>query len=749
MIIIGMTVALVALLFIYWGAYLHPHRPEFLSVAGILSDAMGLVVAFIPEGMPIAVALTLALVAKRMKAVNVLPKSLTTVETLGCVTVICSDKTGTLTENKMAVESVGFVDGSMTRSEAQAAAAAGGDQTGNARSLAVHSLTLCSAICNDAQFTSSVPSKETDEKIQQPVTGEQPVNGNATDAAILRFADSVSPVEGLRRLHPRVSAIPFNSRNKWMLTVMAVDGTKGEYEIMLKGAPDVLIPHCTRAVSTISSEPVELDGEHRQAVISQQETWARQGQRVLVMASKRLRMDPQIFETSAQEEQLAKLALHDLTLIGLVGIMDPPRADIPHTVSECRRSGSRFMMVTGDFKLTAAAIGQKVGILTSTIDPYFLENMKDARELTERGWLSGGLVLQGTDIDKLSEEDWDVVCKFEEIVFARTTPEQKLRIVNHFQKRDDNVVAVTGDGVNDAAALKAADVGIAMGGGSDVAIEAADLVLLGDFSSIVKGISLGRLVFQNLQKVISYLLPAGSWSEDWPVLLNVFLGVPLPLSSFLMIVICCFTDLFCCLTLIMETEEYDLLELKPRNSKHDHLINTRVYGHSYLFIGMIETICAHAMYFYYMHSVAGIPASSLFLAFEKWQDGYYGYTADQLGHFVAAGQSVYFVTLVILQWGNIMSVRNRKLSIFQANPFTRAKNGRRNLWIPLGILLSLVIAIFVTEEPGMQNIFQTASIPIRFWFLPIPLAIGLVMMDEIRKVFCRVWPKGMIAYLSW
>ena len=357
----------------------------------------------------------------------------------------------------------------------------------------------------------------------------------------------------------------------------------------------------------------------------------------------------------------------------------------------------------------------------------------------------GSLVLDGPQIPALEDHDWDIICRYEEIVFGRTTPNQKLLIVNQFRDRG-YVVAVTGDGVNDAPALRAADVGIAMASGSDVALEAADLVLLDKFDSIVEAIRLGRLVFQNLQKVIGYLLPAGSWSEIWPVLMNVFIGVPLPLSSFLMIIICVFTDLFLSLSLIMEKEEFDLLELPPRNTKRDHLINLKIYGQSYLFIGVMETICAHAMFFLYMYKHAGIPFHALVFAFEAYSDGFYGYTEAQLVRFNTVGQCVYFAALVILQWGNILSIRNKRLSILQADPITKK---RRNPWLPLGALISLGIAIFVTEVPGIQNLFGTASIPIEFWLIPLPLALGILVMDEMRKLVVRTWPKGPIARIAW
>jgi sodium/potassium-transporting ATPase subunit alpha len=418
-------------------------------------------------------------------------------------------------------------------------------------------------------------------------------------------------------------------------------------------------------------------------------------------------------------------------------------------------------MVTGDFGLTATAIARRVGIFSDESAPpdnySTIVAMRGSEDVDEKSYRFTGsctnegfhskrsLLLEGAQIDLLNPSDWDIINEYVEIVFARTTPNQKLLIVNSLRERH-NAVAVTGDGVNDAPALRAADVGIALASGSDVALEAADLILIEDFSSIVTAVRLGRLVFQNLQKVISYLLPAGSWSEIWPVLLNVFFGVPLPLSSFLMIIICVFTDLFLSLSLIMEKEEFDLLSLPPRDHKRDHLINVKIYIQSYLFVGVMETICAHGMFFLYMYRHAGIPASALFFAFEQYSDGFYGYSETELTHFNTVGHCVYFVTLVFLQWGNILSVRNKRLSIIQADPIRKP---RRNPWLLLSAAISVAIAVFVTEEPGIQRIFGTAAIPIEHWFLPLPLALGILSMDEIRKLIVRTWPKGPISRIAW
>ncbi len=213
-----------------------------------------------------------------------------------------------------------------------------------------------------------------------------------------------------------------------------------------------------------------------------------------------------------------------------------------------------------------------------------------------------------------------------------------------------------------------------------------------------------------------------------------------------MIIICVFTDLFLSLSLIMEKVEYDLLSQPPRNPKKDHLINLKIYAQSYLFIGVLETISAHAMYFLYYWRHAKIPMSALFFAFEKYQDGFYGYTEAELEAFNVTGQCVYFVTLVILQLGNILSIRNKRLSILQADPLRKQ---RRNPWLLVSAIISLSIAVFVTQEPGIQKLFGTAAVPYEFWLIPFPLALGILCMDELRKLGVRIWPKGVLARIAW
>ncbi|KAI5467951.1 hypothetical protein BGZ63DRAFT_399485 [Mariannaea sp. PMI_226] len=741
-IICCMTIFLALLILFTWAGWLRVDHPDYMSVPAMLVNVMACVVAFIPEGMPVGVALTLMMVARRMKAVNILPKGLSTVETLGCVNVICSDKTGTLTQNQMFVSSVAFVDRKFDSADEFHQQHGGAES--NQSAAAMHRAAL---LCNDASFDPTT--------IHLPVL-EQTVRGNATDSAVLRFAVSGSSGSDLKDKNPRVFQVPFNSKNKWMLALFNSDDEAGKYRAFVKGAPDILLPGCTKYWSSASDSVKLLDDDARRKFQQIQDEASRRAERVIVLCEKFItpRADP---GTNAFSDEVTSSAVQDLIIVGMLGIIDPHRPEIPATVQQCRLAGTRFFMVTGDYALTAAAIARNCGIFTGSADPDSIHTVQSGIETVElRGnaaskrekrtpIIKRSLLLEGSNLGHLTQEDWDIVCAYDEIVFARTTPEQKLRIVTELRARD-NVVAVTGDGVNDAPALRAADVGVAIVTGSDVAIEASDLVLLDRFDSIVDAMRLGRLVFQNLQKVISYLLPAGSWSEIWPVMLNVFFGVPLPLSAFLMIIICVFTDLFLSLSLIMEKEEFDLMSLPPRHHRHDHLVNTRIYTQAYLFTGFMETITAHAMFFLYMYRYAGMPVHELFFLFEGYTEGYRGYTQKELVQFNNTGQCVYFVTLVFLQWGNILAVRNRRMSIVQSNPIIGPK---RNPWLLLSMLISLVFAIFVTEVPGIQNLFDTASVPIEFWFIPLPLGLGILVVDEIRKLIVRRYPKSILAKIAW
>ncbi|OAX77218.1 hypothetical protein ACJ72_08486, partial [Emergomyces africanus] len=374
-------------------------------------------------------------------------------------------------------------------------------------------------------------------------------------------------------------------------------------------------------------------------------------------------------------------AREDLTFVGLVGLVDPVREEIPAVVRTLRTAGIRIMMVTGDFKLTALAIAVDCGIIKTT--PPLIHGLAEL----DRGFISSpekleslrSIVISGPELMTLNESQWEQLCKYEEIVFARTTPEQKLRIVKEFQARE-NIVAMTGDGVNDAPALKAADVGVALGSGSDIAIEAADMVLLDSFAAIVEAVKYGRVVFDNLKKTIIYLLPAGSFSEFWPVMANVALGVPQILSSFLMVCFpFLFTDAAGAITLAYEKPESDVLLRPPRVPKKDRLVDARLIFYAYGFIGVYECAMSFIMAFWYMER-RGIPFSALALKYGNLDSKY---DRDYVAEITNKASSIYFVNLVVMQFFNLLAVRTRRLSIFQQPPIFKKQSKNPSIFIAM------------------------------------------------------------------
>lgn len=314
------------------------------------------------------------------------------------------------------------------------------------------------------------------------------------------------------------------------------------------------------------------------------------------------------------------------------------------------------MKVTGDFALTAQAIAVECGIISTPSN--FIDDVNSlSRE--QRSSVSTtsssrkavrfshelytSIVLSGPELITLNDHQWDQLCHYDEIVFARTTPEQKLRIVSEFQKRSE-IVAMTGDGVNDAPSLKRADIGIALGSGSDIAIEAADMVLLESFSAIVEAVQYGRVVFDNLKKTIAYLLPAGSFSEFWPVMTNVMFGLPQILSSFLMIIICCFTDCAAATVLAYESPEADVLLRKPRRPGVDRLVDWKLILQSYGFIGMAQTTASFAMSYWFLER-NGIQFSDLWFKYGELREGL---DKDFVAQKLNEASSIYFVNLVVM-----------------------------------------------------------------------------------------------------
>ncbi|KAH7175637.1 hypothetical protein EDB81DRAFT_836005 [Dactylonectria macrodidyma] len=757
LVICSIMFLMIIIVIVLWAAWLRKEYPDWISVPNLIISCVSVAVAFIPEGLPVALTASMTISANMMRKQKILCKSLKTVETLGSVSVICSDKTGTLTQNKMVVTECAIGEKRMVADQVRDMMIL--NQQTNPKNNSITQLRAVAGLCNAGIFDASTINRPLHERI---------IHGDATDQAILRFSEGLGEVSELRRFWNTKYELAFNSKNKYMIkafTLAHQSGVSlalpadtasvfgpGDVLLTIKGAPEILLNRVTSYVNP-SGVTVTLDDATRKSMELIKDEWASQGRRVLLLARKALSASvfPPGMSGLAMESEMSKQASSGLTLVGLVGIVDPPRPEIPDVIDTLRHAGIRIFMVTGDFALTAQAIAKECGIVTSrnvdsidalhrttTIDPSLR-----ALELDFGGdGPREAIVLSGPELITLNEGQWDQLAMYREIVFARTTPEHKLRIVREFQARGQ-IVGMTGDGVNDAPSLRAADVGIAMGSGSDIAIEAADMVLLDTFSSVVEALRYGRMMFDNLKKTVAYLLPAGSFSEFWPVMTNVAFGIPQILSSFLMIIICLFTDAVAAIALAYEAPEADVLLRKPRVPGKDRLVDWQLIVQAYGVVGMMETTASFAMSFWYLQR-NGIPFSEIWFSFGKIPDSI---DPDYYTQKLYEASSIYFVNLVVMQWFNLLAVRTRRLSIVQHPPLFNRET--QNLYLFPAILFSLVMAFLWLYPPTLQRVLLTAGVPVEYWFLPMTFGLGIVVADEARKYCVRKWPKGILARMAW
>merc|ERR1712226_559849 len=568
---------------------------------------IGIIVANVPEGLLATVTVCLTLTAKRMAAKNCLVKNLEAVETLGSTSCICSDKTGTLTQNRMTVAHMWF-DNQIVEADTSE------DQSGSSFDKGAagwKTLERVAMLCNRAEFKGG----------QESVSVlKREVNGDASEAAILKCTELTNgKVMEYRARNKKVVEIPFNSTNKFQVSVHEQeDKSDSRYLLVMKGAPERILQRCSSIVIDGTERPLTEDW--KQAFETAYMELGGLGERVLGFCDFLLPEDkyPQGYPFDADEENFP---LEGLRFVGLMSMIDPPRAAVPDAVLKCRSAGIKVIMVTGDHPITAKAIARSVGIIsdgTETVEDIATRKGIPVAEVNPREALAA--VVHGGEIKDLSEKALDEILMYHtEIVFARTSPQQKLIIVEGCQ-RMGRIVAVTGDGVNDSPALKKADIGVAMGiAGSDVSKQAADMILLDDnFASIVTGVEEGRLIFDNLKKSIAYTLTSNI-PEISPFLMFILINIPLPLGTVTILCIDLGTDLVPAISLAYEKAETDIMKRQPRCPVRDKLVNERLISMAYGQIGMIQASAGFFVYFVILAENGFLP-DKLFGLREEWEN---------------------------------------------------------------------------------------------------------------------------------
>jgi magnesium-transporting ATPase (P-type) len=645
---------------------------------------IGVMVACVPEGLQVTVSSALAINVLKMVKQHVLVKRLSAVQTLGSVTVICTDKTGTITKGEMTVNKIWVKDRVIEVSGLGYMPV--GDFTINGEPLeegetkSLDKILEIAALCNGA-------------KVDPPSDKNKnwSVIGDPTDGALLVAALKYGQIiEELIEEKPTIDILPFSFERKRMSTIHAVND---DILIYTKGAPRNILDLCTKVF--VDGKVEDLTQESIEWIETRIHEFANEGLRVIAFAYKQIPKND--YKKGGETEK-------DLIFVGLAGMRDPPRTEVKDAVEKAKQAGIKTVIITGDYGPTAQAIAQEVGIVE-----------KDFAQ-----------VIRGVDLEDLSDQTIVDEVKKGNVIFARVAPEQKLRIVKVLKKSGE-IVAVTGDGANDAPSLKEADIGVAMGAsGTDVAREAADIVLLNDsFASIVKAVESGRAIYENIRKFIVYVF-SHNWAELIPFVLYAALGIPLPLLVVQVLAIDLAIDVIPSLALSREPPEAGIMEEPPRSIK-ERLFTRRVLSRS-VFIGVIIAAgamigCLNAWAAGGWHLGMPVPVD--------WQFGVSGVTPNPL---YLKGVTMMFAGIVVAQAGNVLACRTSKQSIFKTSIKT-------NKWIIAGIVAQLSILAFLVYVPLMQRVFGTVALGLTDWLFLISLALIVVFAEEIRKFFSRRFGK--------
>ena len=645
--------------------------------------ALGMIVAFIPEGLLPTVTLSLAMAVQRMAKEHALVKRLSAVETLGCTTVICSDKTGTLTQNEMTVTHA-WLPGQEFNVTGLGYAPEGKIMAGDKEVTAsdnpdLKMLLTAAGLCSNARV---VPPNEENDRYT--------VLGDPTEACLGVVAQKAGiDLRQQVEATPRLRELPFDSRRKRMSTIHQLEKpVNGCQRIAyIKGAPKEVMELCTGVYQ--NEARIDMTEEQRAEIMKENDKYASMGLRVLAVACRYLGKDDNL--PAAMSAYTPELIEQNMIFIGLVVMMDPPRPEVADAVEQCHRANIRIIMITGDYGLTAESIAKRIGIVRG-------EHPR---------------IVAGIELEKMSDEELKTVLK-EEVIFARVAPEQKYQVVVALQELG-HIVAVTGDGVNDSPALKKADIGVAMGiSGTDVAKEAAEMILTDDnFASIVKAIQEGRAVYSNIRKFLLYIFNS-NMSEAVPSAAFLFSrgGIPLPLTVMQILSIDLGTDMLPALGLGTEMPEEGIMDRPPRSTK-ETLLNKRLVILAFFWYGLIESAVSMAAYFFVnmLHGWPAVPLASSGMVYTQ-------------------ATTMALASIVFCQIGVVECARTERQSIFKTGLFTN-KN------IIRGIVFEIFLITAIMYVPFLQDIFQTASIGWKHWIFLVFCPVPIVALDELRKAYLR------------
>ena len=611
-----------------------------LDILETFLASVSLAVAAIPEGLPATLTITLALGVKAMASRNAIIRSMPSVETLGSATVICSDKTGTLTKNQMTVTQIYTSDGNTFE-----ITGVGYDSSGD--------FLLTNNKVDPYQYPTLIETLKAGYLCNESSYNDGVITGDPTEGALLIAAKKISSFE---LNHKQVDIIPFESERRFMATLN--EDENGKRVIYVKGSPEKILEHSDHYIS--SSGKATLDDSRVTAITNKADEMASLGLRVIGLA---------YLEIESNITTIEPLDISNLTFVGLQGMIDPPREEVKESIKKCKSAGIRVIMITGDHVLTASAIGRKLGI-------------------DSEGAISG------SDIDKLSDED--VIKTLKHVsVFARTSPEHKLRIVNLLQSQGE-IVAVTGDGINDAPALKSADIGISMGRtGTEVSRDASDMVLTDDnFATIVAAIEEGRDVYSKIQKIMGWLLPTNV-GLALIVMVAIILGLTLPLLPVQVLWINMVTAVFLGVPIAMEQREKNLLKTKPRPPSEPlllPLIKRRI-----ALVGLLMVLGAFTLFSLEIQNSGDIDKA----------------------------RTIVLNTIICFQIFYLFNTKSMYDYVFK-NIFTN-----RYMWF--GIATTIILQTLITFNPTMNFLFGTAPLTFETLIIIIPIASSVFFIVEFEK----------------